>query len=318
MNKLIQRLDQPTRIIFRQVFRRPLRTALTSLGVSASVAVLVASLQWLDAIDFMIEDFFNNQQRQDLTVMLVEPASDDVARDVARLPGIQAVESHRVVATRLRFGPRLRREAIIGVPASGGLEVLHDSDGSHVAIPASGLLVSTAMADLLGVKVGDTVIAEVLEGRRPTLELPVAATFETLIGTPVYMHIDALNRALKEPYRANVILAMFDERLSKALFDELKELPTVAGVMLKQAAVDLFNKTIGETMYVMILFYTAFAAMLAFGVIYNNMRISLSERGRELATLRVLGFTNGEIAYMLFGEAAFLTLLGLLPGCVLG
>ena len=318
LHRLIQRLDQPTRIIFRQVFRRPVRTALTSLGVSASVAVLVASLQWRDAIDFMIEDFFNNQQRQDLTVMLVEAAPDDVAHDVARLPGIQAVQAQRVVATRLRFGPRSRREAIIGLPADGGLEELHDSEGRIVKVPTAGLLVSTAMADLLDVEVGDTVIAEVLEGRRPTLELPVAAKFETVIGTPVYMHIDALNRALKEPHRVNMIHAVFDERWSEALFAQLKDLPTVAGVVLKQAAIDLFNKTIAETMYVMILFYTAFAAMLAFGVIYNNMRISLSERGRELATLRVLGFTNGEIAYMLFGEAAFLTLLGLPLGCALG
>ena len=318
LRNLIQKLDQPTRIIFRQLFRRPMRTILTSFGVAASVAVLVASLQWLDAIDFMIEDFFQNQQRQDLTLMLVEPAADGVARDVARLPGILAVESHRVVSTRLRFGPRQRREAIVGVPESGGLEILRTSDGSRVDIPPSGLLISTTMADILDIKVGDTVIAEVLEGRRPTLEVPVTAIFETLIGTPVYMHIDALNQALKEPNRANVMLAMFDEHSSHALFDKLKELPTIAGVVLKQAAVDLFNKTIGETMYVMILFYTAFAAMLAFGVIYNNMRISLSERGRELATLRVLGFTNGEIAYMLFGEAAFLTLLGLAPGCALG
>ncbi len=318
LRRLILRLDQPTRVILRQVFRRPLRTAMTSLGVSASVAVLVASLQWRDALDFMIEDFFNSQQRQDIAVMLVESAPDDVVHDVARLPGIQAVEPHRVVATRLRYGPRSRRESLTGVPEAGGLEILHDSSGSVVTIPAAGLLMSSAMADILDVDVGDIVTAEVLEGRRPTLEIPVAAVFETLIGTPVYMNIDALNRALNEPRQANLILAVFDERFSDLLFEQLKRLPTVAGVLLKQAAVDLFDQTIAETIYIMIFFYTAFAVILAFGVIYNNMRISLSERGRELATLRVLGFTNGEIAYMLFGEAAVLTLLGLAPGCLLG
>lgn len=316
--RLIERLDQPTRIIFRQVLRRPLRTLLTSLGVSAAVAVLVASLQWLDALDFMIEDIFNNQQRQDMTIALVEPAKSDVMYDIAQLPGVQAVEPHRAVAARLRFGPRYRREAVIGLPASGGLEILRDTQGSRVPLPKAGLLMSSAMANILRVGVGDAVIVEVLEGRRPTVSIEIAAVFETLIGTPVYMELEALNRALNEPQRTNLFAAVFDERHQQALFAVLKDLPTIAGVVLKRAAVDLFNQTIGETILIMVMFYVAFAATLAFGVLYNNMRISLSERGRELATLRVLGFTNSEIAYMLFGEAALLTLLGLPFGCLLG
>jgi putative ABC transport system permease protein len=315
---LVEHLDQPTRIIFRQVFRRPLRTLLTSLGVSASVAVLVASLQWLDAIDYMIEDYFTNQQRQDITISLVEAANTDVVNDLARLPGIQAVEPHRAVAARLHSGPRYRREAVIGLPQNGELEVLHDVHGSRVPLPGNGLLVSSAMADILGAGVGDAVIVEVLEGRRPIVAIEVAAIFETLIGTPVYMEFEALNRTLNEPERTNLLVAVFDERQQQHLYETIKELPTVAGVVLKRAAIDLFDQTIGETMLIMIFFYVAFASTLAFGVLYNNMRISLSERGRELATLRVLGFTNAEIAYMLFGEAAVLTLIGLPLGCLLG
>lgn len=316
--RLINRLDQPTRIIFRQLLRRPLRTLLTSLGVAASVAVLVASMQWLDAIDFMIEDFFNDQQRQDMTLGLTDAGPSEIVREVARLPGVQAVEPHRGVAARIHFGHRYRREAIIGLPADGKLEVLHDSSGAQVTIPSSGLLMSNSMADILGVKAGDTVTVEVLQGRRPELQLPVAAVFDTLIGRSVYMELDALNRALNEPGRVNSLALVFDDREQTSLFETLKTLPMVAGVVLKHAAIDLFRQTIGETMLVVIVFYTGFAATLAFGVIYNNMRISLSERGRELATLRVMGFRNGEIAYMLFGEAALLTLLGLPVGCLLG
>jgi putative ABC transport system permease protein len=174
------------------------------------------------------------------------------------------------------------------------------------------------MADILGAGVGDAVIVEVLEGRRPIVAIEVAAIFETLIGTPVYMEFEALNRTLNEPERTNLLVAVFDERQQQHLYETIKELPTVAGVVLKRAAIDLFDQTIGETMLIMIFFYVAFASTLAFGVLYNNMRISLSERGRELATLRVLGFTNAEIAYMLFGEAAVLTLIGLPLGCLLG
>ena len=316
--KLIRRLDQPTRIIFRQLSRRPLRTLLTSLGISASVAVLVASLQWRDAIDYMINDYFVEQQQHDATLVLADSGPAEVINEVARLPGVQAVEPQRAVGARLRFGSRYRRESVVGLPADAGLAMLRDAQGGVVTVPSSGLLMSSVMADILRVGVGDTVTVEVLEGRRPVLSVPVAAVFETLIGTPVYMEIDALNRVLKEPARVNMLVAVFDERHRLAMFERVKELPMLAGLLLKQAAIDLFNQTIGETMYVVIMFYTAFASTLAFGVIYNNMRIALSERGRELATLRVLGFSNGEIAYMLFGEAAVLTLIGLPFGCLFG
>ncbi len=318
INQLLKRIDQPTRIIFRQVLRRPLRTLLTSLGVAASVAVLITSLQWLDAIDYIIADYFNTQQRQDMTIALVESEKLDVRNELMRLPGVQAIEAHRAVAARLHFGARQRREALMGLPLDSQLEVLHDVSGSRVALPSAGLLMSTAMADILGVQVGDKVIVEVLQGRRPTLSIPVAAVFETLVGTPVYMNIEPLNRALHEPEQTNLLLALFDQEQQPRLLSKLKDIPAVAGVVLKRAAITLFNQTIAETMLIMIFFYVAFASTLSFGVLYNNMRISLSERGRELATLRVLGFTKAEIAYMLFGEAAVLTLLGLPIGCLLG
>ncbi len=311
-------IDQPTRIIFRQVFRRPLRALITSFGVAAAVGLLVVSLQWIDAIQFLVLDFFNNQQRQDVMVTLVDTVDDEIATETKRLPGVMAVEAHRYVDTMLHVGHRSHREALAGLPGRGGLQVLSDRYGQELSLPSHGLLVSSALADILEIQVGDTVNVEVLEGRRPTVQVRVAAIFETLIGTPVYMHIDALNRLLSEPDTANVLLLATDELQESTLFERLNELPTVAGVVLKRAAINLFNQTVGESIYVMVGFYTAFAASLAFGVIYNNMRIALSERGRELATMRVLGFQTSEVAYMLFGEAAVLTLIGLPVGCLFG
>ena len=315
---MFARLDQPTRIIFRQVFRRPVRALLTSLGVAASAAVFIASLQWLDALDYMIDDFFREQQRQDVVIAMTEPVHQDIVRNLSRLPGVQMVEPHRAISARLRAGVNSRREGIAGLPVGGALEAVHDKRGRSVAVPAEGLLMSSVMADILDVDVGDQVTVEVLEGRRPIVSVPVAAVFETVIGTPVYMNIDALNRVLKEPQRVNLAFALLDENQRDALFAALKATPVVAGVTLKYAAVDLFKQTIAESMYIMVAFYGLFAAVLAFGVVYNNMRIALSERGRELATLRVLGFSTNEIAYMLFGEAVVLILMGLPVGCLAG
>lgn len=207
---------------------------------------------------------------------------------------------------------------MIGLPSPSRLEVLSDGAGDEIAIPADGLLLSNALAKVLKAGAGDIVIVEVLEGRRPELAIPVARVFDTYIGTSAYMNLEALTRALGEPRTANVITMVTDIGLEDQLFAELKSLPTVAAAVVKRAAVVMFDETIAEMMYIFIGFYVVFACTLAFGVVYNNMRVALSERGRELATLRVLGFTTGEVSYMLLGEAALLVLVAMPVGCVAG
>ena len=315
---LLRSLDQPTRIIFRQVLRRPLRSLITSLGLAASVGLLIVSMQWLDALDYMIDEYFAQQQRQDMTIGFADAKPMRIVREAAALPGVLAVEPMRSAPARLRVGHRSRREALLGLPLDSGLTVLSDADGRRVRVPAEGLLMSDTLADILHVSVGESVQVEILEGRRAVFDLPVSAVFETVMGTPVYMNLEALNRALREVDTVNMLQLVIDENHEAALFARLQQLASVGGVTLKRTATDMFKATIGETMLVMVLFYLAFASIMAFGMVYNNMRIALSERGRELATLRVLGFRPGEISYMLFGEAALLILGGLPLGCLFG
>jgi putative ABC transport system permease protein len=316
--KWIVKLDQPTRIIFRQVFRRPVRSLVTSLGVAAAVALLIVSLQWLDALDYIIERFFVDQQRQDLTVGFVEAKPLRVVEEARRLPGVLAVEPMRTVAVRFAAGHRARREALVGLPADAGLTVLRDSAGARIAVPAAGLLLSDMLAEVLDVRAGDRVDVQILQGRQRRLDLPVAAVFETPIGMSAYMELGALNRALGEPDSATALQLVTDPDRRGAVFEQLHRIASIGGATLKSAATDTFDETIGKTMLVMVFFYLAFAATMAFGMVYNNMRIALSERGRELATLRVLGFTPGEVSYMLFGEAALLIVVALPLGCIAG
>ena len=166
--------------------------------------------------------------------------------------------------------------------------------------------------------VGDNVTVEFLEGRRVTVDIPVARIFDTYIGTTPYMNLTALNQAIGESETTNVLLLLLDATQRDAFFAELKKLPVIAAATVKSAAVDMFNQTMGETMLIYVSFYVFFSCTLALGVVYNNLRIALSERGRELATLRVLGFRSGEISYMLFGEAALLVALSLPIGALLG
>jgi putative ABC transport system permease protein len=227
-------------------------------------------------------------------------------------------EPRRSVVVRYTHEQRSRREALIGLPAHGQLETLRTVDGAPVRIPADGLLLSSALAEVLHAGVGDMVSVDVLEGRRRHIELPVAAVFDTYIGSTAYMDLAALTRAIGEPATANVVLLRIDPSLREAFFARLKSIPVIGGATVKAAAVEMFHRTMGETMLVYVSFYVFFSCTLAIGVVYNNLRIALSERGRELATLRVLGFRTGEISYILLGEAAMLVLLALPIGALLG
>jgi len=311
-------LDQPTRMILRQLLRWPVRSILTSFGIGMSIAVLVMSLQWLDAIDHLVDVYFFQTQRQDLTIALVEARSTEAVRGLENLPGVLSVEPARFVAARLRHGNRSRREAVQGILPDAQLNLVYDSRDGIVEVPPEGLVIGTELAKVLGVQVGDIVTVEILEEQRPVLDIPVVATFETYIGTPAYMDLAALNRAMRTRPTMNIANLTFDSAQEASLFAALKEQPQVAAAMLRRAAVDTFHDTMAETLIIFISFFVAFACTLAFGTVYNSARIALSERGRELATLRVLGFTRGEISYILLGEVALLTFWAMPLGCLIG
>jgi putative ABC transport system permease protein len=282
------------------------------------VAVLVSSLQWLDSIDHLVDVYFEQAQAQDVTVGFASTKSSEIERDLARLPGVVTTESMRAVPAKLRFGPREERQALQGVPAHQELSRVYDAAGHALEMPPDGLVISTMLAEMLDVGIGDRITVEVLEGRRPVFEVPVAATFETYIGSPAYLDIRALNRLMHERPSVNSVHLRLDRNEMQDFYRELKAVPQVAWLSLKEAAVATFHETLAKTLLIFIGFFVVFACTLAFGVTYNAARIALSERGRELATLRVLGFTRAEISYILLGEIGFLTFVALPLGCVLG
>lgn len=311
-------LDQPTRILFRQISRWPARSAVTSLGVALAIGVLIMAMQWMDSIDHLAQVHFYDAQRQDLMVGLVEPQARRATQDFAHLPGVMAVEPTRIVGADLAFGNRTHRGSIRGVHPDARLEPIYDASGAVIDVPPGGLVLGTKLAEKLGVEVGDTLRVEVLEGRRPTLELPVVNLVEVYIGVPAYMHIDALDRALGERPSLEYAHLVVDESRANELYRALKDTPRIAAVMSREAAVKTFYETMAESLMVFISFFAAFAVALGFGVVYNSARIALSERGRDLATLRVLGFTRQEIAYILLGEVGLLIFVALPLGCVAG
>jgi putative ABC transport system permease protein len=311
-------IDQPSRMILRHVFRWPARSAMTTIGIAMAVAVMITSLHWIDAIEHMVEVHFFETQRQDATVTLVEAREGRTLEELARLPGVLAAEPFRSVPVRLLHGHLERRESVTGMPPDGTLNRVLDAGGRPVDLPEDGLVLSATLADLIAAKPGDLVTLEVMEGRRPTVEVQVAAVFDTYLGTPAYMDIGALNRLMLEGPTISGAYLLVDPSKAASLYRELKDTPAVAAVTLRSAAVGTFRDTLAETIMFMITFYIVFGGLLAFGVVYNSARIALSERARELASLRVVGFTRFEVSYILLGELLLLTLVALPLGCGIG
>ncbi|MGB5695640.1 MAG: FtsX-like permease family protein [Polyangiales bacterium] len=312
-------LDQGSRIIVRNILRSPMRSAMTILGVAAAVGLLVLAMQWNDSLNYLGQSYFFHAQHQDATIGLAEPQSDTIVRDFEHLPGVLAAEPMRIVGADLSVGPLTHRGSLTGLKRDAWLQpIFDDATARVVPVPPDGLVLGTVLAEKLGVSIGDRVWLEILEGRRPEVALPVVGLIETYIAMPAFIHIDALNRMLKERPSAEYVNLLIDSRYEAEFYARLKELPTVSAVMLRQAAIDSFYGTIVEHIMVFITLFSSLACALGFGVAYNSARIALSERGRELATLRVLGFSRSEISYILLGETGLLIVIALPFGCLLG
>jgi putative ABC transport system permease protein len=311
-------LSQVPRMVLRNIGRRPGRSTMAILGVACAEAMLITGTFALDSMDRMLEVQFERVQREDVLVTFVEPVSNASRYAVARLPGVLYHEPVRFVPARLRFGPHSRQLAITGTLPDAQLSRIVDASLREVTPAPEGLVLSSMLAQELGVKVGDQVTVEVLEGARPVRSVVVSHLVDDFMGISAYMDQRALHRMLRESRVLSGATLVVDPRQEGELYRHLKTLPAVAGVTVKRAAVENFQRTLAENMGIMITFNVLFALIIAVGVVYNGARISLSERARELASLRVMGFTRGEISSILLGELGLTTLAAMPVGLVLG
>jgi putative ABC transport system permease protein len=314
----LSRLGPAARMVVRNIARRPGRAVFTTVGVAFAVSLLVVGRYFFDAFDYMTDLEFRHIEQQDATVTFAEARASEVRFDLARLPGVLAVEPFRAVPVRLRHEHYRYRLALQGLPADGSLRRMLDRQARPVALPSRGVLLSSQLATILHVRTGDTVTVEVLEGRRPIRAMLVAGTVDELLGLGAYLRLDELGRMLEEGPTVSGARLSVDPARSSQLYRTLKRIPAVATVSVREAAIQSFNETVAGSMRISTRVMLVFAAVIAVAVVYNAARIALSERGRELASLRVLGFTRGEVALVLFGELGILTLIGLPLGGLLG
>ncbi|HVJ87863.1 MAG TPA: FtsX-like permease family protein [Caulifigura sp.] len=315
----LQRLFSPTaRIVLRNLERRLGKAAMSCTGIALAVSVLILGNFTEDAINYMIDIDFRLARRQDMTVTLIEPRSTRALTELAHLPGVERVDAFRQTFVRFRNQHYWKRALLLGLPDDIELFKVVGTNRRDAVLPDKGVLLSRKLAELLDVRPGELVTAEVLEGKRPTLRIPVAGVVEDLSGVWGYLRMSELNRLLEEGTVVSGAYLAVDSKYKPTTYAELKNTPQVAAVTIREAMVESFRNTVAENLMRIKTMNVIFAVIIAFGVVYNTARISLAERSRELATLRVIGFTRGEISIVLLGELATLTIVAIPLGLLIG
>jgi putative ABC transport system permease protein len=311
-------LDATARMVLRNLERRPARSLLSILGIAMACGILVMGRFQSAAIEHMIWLQFGFAQRDDLTVSFVQPTSASAVADLAAIPGVRRVEPFRAAPVILRHGHREYRTALQGLPREADLRRVLDLELRPRAPPAEGLMLTDYLADLLQLRTGDAVEVEFLGGRRQRLTMPLAGTVQEYLGVGAYTDRAHLNAVLGEEGAVSGAYLALQPGAREGVLQALRERPRVLGVTDRRAAIQSFRDTMAETSLTFTLIMTLMAGAIAVGVVYNAARIILAERSRELASLRVLGYTRGEVRALLVGELMVLTFLALPLGLAIG
>lgn len=313
-----RRLGVTRRMIARNIARQPAKSLVACLAIASASAILVTGGFFVDAIDLLYDVQFNRIERQDATVSFTHPLSHRAVYALRSLPGVLRVEPFRDVPVRLSVGYRSRRVSLQAIAPGAQMHRLVDDDGRPLRPAPDGILLSSQLADALHVREGERMTVEVLEGERQIRRVVVAGRIGELVGVGAYMDEQALARFLGESGNWSGARLRIDSGSADALYSALKRMPAVNAVALRQSVIDSFRKIMDESVRLSTSINLAFACIIAFGVAYNGMRIAYSERIQQLASLRVLGFTRAETAWILLGEQFFLAAVAIPVGLLVG
>jgi putative ABC transport system permease protein len=312
-------LSAPTRMILRNIGHQPVKSLLSVLGIALAVGILMTGRFQEDTINYMMDLHYGLSQRDDLAVGFTEATSRNALTELRSLRGVEYGEPVRSVPARLRFEHREYRVYISAFEPGATIKRLIDSDHQVVEVPRQGIVLNDYLArEILHIGTGELLTVEVLEGNMPTARIPVAALIRQDLGVGAYMNLEALNRLMRDGDVISGAYLYIDENYASEIYRHLKARPKIVGSVIRTQEIDNFHRTMDETMLFWTFVATLFAIIIAVGVVYNSARITLTERSRELASLRVLGYTRGEISYILLGELALLTLAAIPAGLWFG
>ncbi|MDF1839477.1 MAG: FtsX-like permease family protein, partial [Planctomycetota bacterium] len=315
---LAKHLPTAPRIVLRELERKPMRTLFSVTGVVMATSLTVVMAFTMDSMVHMSHVQFGLIQREDVQLTLVEPRSTAVLAELEHLPGVVHAEPYRSVPVQMSAGRRTKKISIEGIPTDAQLISILDQDLRRLSLPKHGLVMARKLAEVLNVSAGDWIQVKILEGDRRVRRVQVAQVIETFIGMSAYMSLPAVSELLGQTETLNGARLLIDDSQLGPLHAAVKRTPMIAGVTSRDTVLRQMRKMLDDNMGTFVFFSVAFSIVLAFAVLHNTARISLADRARELATLRVLGFRRSEVSAILIGELAVVTLVAIPIGLLVG
>ncbi|WP_241686836.1 ABC transporter permease [Leptospira stimsonii] len=311
-------LSTQTRMILRNLTRRPARTLIAILGISTSVMIMILGMFSRDAVNAMIEIQFDLLQRESITVSFLGPVSKTAVDDLQKDPAVLSAEGYRMIPIRIRVGHLSKEMALQGIPDKAELRRLVGKKRNILTPPSSGIFLNSGVAEKMKIRTGSQIQMEILEGNRKKIAVRVDGLVEELLGQGAYMDLNSVNQLLGEGESVNLIALRTDAKEESALLSRLKDVPKISGVSTRAGSLKVFTDTMSRSTLATTVILFIFASVISIGVVYNTAMISLSERIFELGSLRILGFTREEVFKIIAGELGVEIIASLPIGCVLG
>lgn len=306
------------KIIFRNLFRRPDRLIMIVLGMATALGIIVTSFSWNDMVTQMLETQFQRIQREDLSVTFLHPVSENGLQELKNQDGVLSVEGYRVVPIRISYLNHKKELSMTGWPESSRMRQSLDVNLKKIILPEEGLMLGRYFNKDWGLKAGDTIEVEILEGKQQKFQVKVAGFTDEMVGLSASMRIRYLWKLLGEQIGYNMVTIRGDSKKINQLYTHLKGIPEVQAVVLKNSIYKGFQSTMGEIINVSTIILISFALAIAIGVIYNSIRVNFSERSWEMASLRVMGFEKWDVFTIIFTEVALQVFICIIPGCFFG
>ena len=318
--RLWQRLSSGWRIVIRDLMRAPLRSFAGMFAAMMGASVLVTSFMMAEATTYLIDFQFRWLLKSDIELGFKDEHGRDALDEAARLTGVDLAEPVLHVACTFYHGPIEKKGNITGLAPDARLTVPRDRKARAVRIPSNGLTMSRKLAEILHIERGDRVTIQPIKGLRHMHEVPVVEVVDSYLGTAVYADIHYLSRLVGEALALNGVQLATDRnpQHTESLFRELRQLPALESVTARPDMIRSLEETLVDNLWVSIGMLIVFAGVIFFGSIFNASLVSLAERQREVATLRVLGYGPWRVGSLLLRESMIVTVLGTVLGMPLG
>lgn len=321
---LWKRLSFLNKVTARNIFRFKSRLIMTVGGVAGCTALIVCGLGINDSVDALGPKQYEDLYRYDLLVVANDADADAMADLVAGNADVTDTMRVRLESGELANDDGSATIQLMVIPDGGGEDLsemveLEDAEHGRAALTLAddGVVVAQSAANALGVKAGDTV--SLTDGNMRHGEVTVTAVNRGVIGSDVYIGEEAYRQAFGDdsPLTWNAMYALFDGDgdAQVAYAEELQDDPSILTAM---SCEDMRRSFRFDLMAAVVALIIGLAGSLALVVLFTLANTNVSERVREMATLKVLGFTDREVHTYVNKEMMILTGVGILVGLPLG